>query len=270
MTVRSLDAAAAAPVSLGIQFTRAGFLWQRSLRRQFWSRQTLVAVMLFALCALIVFAWSQQRNPSTKRFAEVMLIPAYIAFLLPILAVCYGASSIGGEREDGTLVYLLIVSVPRPLIYTMKFLASLCLSGSFAMLSLGALCVIAGPAGRQAWPVFWPASLLGVMAYTALFLLLGAVFRHGTVIALVYWFFLEVMMGNLPGSINRISLSFFVKSLIYDAGRKFQIQPLGEAVQVQFQPVSGPQAAIVLLSIIAALYLLGVVIFARKEYRDVS
>lgn len=253
-----------------VELTRCLFLWQRSVRRQFLSRQTLVAGLLIGLCALIVLAWSRHRDPTTKRFGELMLMPTYVAFLLPILAVCYGASSIGGEREDGTLIYLLIVSVPRPLVYTMKFLASVSLAGCVSLVALAGLCALGGPAGRAAWPVFWPASLVGVMAYTSLFLLLGAVFRHGTVLALVYWFFLEVMLGNMPGVINRVSLAFYIRCLVYDAGQPYRIQPLGPELRTQFHPIPGPIAALVLLSVIAILYLLGVLIFSRKEYRDIS
>lgn len=255
---------------LAIDFARSAFLWHRSVRRQLWSRQTLVALLLAGLCGLIVLAWSQQRQPTPKRFAELMLMPTYIAFLVPILAICYGASSIGGEREDGTLIYLLIASIPRPLVYTVKFLASLTLSACMAAATLGLLCLLAGPSGRAAWPIFWPGSLLGVMTYTALFLLLGAVFRHGTVIALAYWFILEVLVGNLPGIINRVSLAFYVRCLIYEAGRSYRIQPLGDELQNQFRPIPGPTAGLVLISLIAVLYLVGVATFWRKEYRDVS
>lgn len=255
---------------LATDFARCTFLWQRSVRRQLFSRQTLVALLLAALCGLIVLAWSQRREPTTKRFAEEMLIPTYVAFLIPILAICYGASSIGGEREDGTLVYLLIASIPRPLVYAVKFVASLTLASCLAAAILALLCLLGGPFGREAWRIFWPASLLGVMTYTALFLFLGAVFRHGTVIALAYWFFLEVVMGNLPGIINRVSIAFYVRCLVYAAGSNHQIQPLGEEMRNQFRPIPGPTAALFLAALIAAFFLAGVVMFWRKEYRDVS
>jgi hypothetical protein len=108
------------------------------------------------------------------------------------------------------------------------------------------------------------------MTYTALFLLLGTVFRHGTVIALCYWFFLEVLMGNLPGMINRVSLLFYLRCLIYEAGQPHRIQPLGDAMSHQFRPIPGPSAATVLVILLAAMYVIGLVVFSRKEYHDVS
>ncbi|HEY2249609.1 MAG TPA: hypothetical protein VGH74_01065, partial [Planctomycetaceae bacterium] len=63
---------------------------------------------LTLLCCLIVLAWARQREPSPKKFAEHVVVPIYIAFLMPVLAISYGASTVGGEREDRTLIYLLI------------------------------------------------------------------------------------------------------------------------------------------------------------------
>lgn len=249
-------------------FARCAFLFARSLRRQLLSRQTFVGLMLLGVCSLIVLAWTQQRDPTPKRFAEVMLIPTYIAFLMPILAVGYGASSIGGEREEGTLIYLLIASIPRPVVFTVKFAAAMFLSASLAAASLGILCVLGGTSGRAAWPVFWPASVLGAMTYAGLFLVFGAAFRHGTVVSLAYWFFLEVLIGNLPGIINRLSLVFYVRCLIYEAGRRYQIRPLGEEAQIQFHPIPGPTAALTLLTILGVLFVIGLATFTRKEYQE--
>jgi ABC-type transport system involved in multi-copper enzyme maturation permease subunit len=257
-------------VNLAEGFARCAFLLFRSIRRQLLSKQTLVALLLAGVCGLIVLAWAQQRHPTPKRFAEMMLIPTYIAFLMPILAVCYGASSIGGEREDGTLIYLLIASIPRPLVFTVKFMATMLLSGTLAAATLGALCLLGGASGRAAWPIFWPAGVLGAMTYAGLFLTFGAAFRHGTVLSLAYWFFLEVLIGNLPGIINRWSLVFYVRCLIYEAGSRYDIRPLGEESQIQFHPIPGPTAAVTLLSLLGALFVIGMITFSRKEYHEVS
>src|SRR5262249_38518101 len=83
-------------------------LFLLSLRRQIFSRQTLISFFVAILSLLIVVVWSMQREPSVQKFVQEVLLPVDVAFLLPIFAICYGASSIGAEREDRTLVYLLI------------------------------------------------------------------------------------------------------------------------------------------------------------------
>ena len=245
-------------------------LFTLTLRRQFFSRQTLASFVLALLCALIVLAWSRQSDPTSKKLAEQVLVPTFVAFLMPIFAICYGASGIGGEREDRTLIYLLMVSMPRPLVYLMKALAGLTLVAVWTVATLFVLCRLAGAPGREVFAIFLPASLLGGLAYASLFLLVGAVFRHGTIISLVYWFFLEVLFGSLPGIVKRVSVVFHVRCMVYDAGADLQLGPLGRVAREMFLPVSGTTAAIVLAAAIVTLLLVGLASFEHREYRDAS
>src|SRR4051794_35761376 len=66
--------------SAGIGIARATLLAFRqlftlTLRRQLFSRQTLVGIALTVLCCLIVWAWSRQREPTLAKFAEQVIIP---------------------------------------------------------------------------------------------------------------------------------------------------------------------------------------------------
>jgi ABC-type transport system involved in multi-copper enzyme maturation permease subunit len=245
-------------------------LYAITFRRQLLSRQTIVGIALTLLCTLIVVAWSLHREPTTKRLAQQVLVPTYVAFLMPILSICYGASGVGGEREDRTLIYLLITSIPRPLVYLVKFLATQTLVLGWTIGTLWLLCSLAGEAGNEAWDIFLTPCLLGGMAYASLFLLVGAVFRHGTIISLAYWFFLEVLFGNMPGIIKRVSVAFYVRSMIYEAGEHLEIGPMGRVAREMFLPVTADTAQFVLTLGTAGLLFLGLVTFTRREYRDLS
>jgi ABC-2 type transport system permease protein len=254
----------------GAIFSACRQLFILTLRRQMFSRQTMVGIGLTVLCCLIVLAWARQSDPTPKKFAEQVIVPIYIAFLMPVLAICYGASAVGGEREDRTLIYLLITPIPRPLIYFVKWLAANALVAGWAGVTLVVLCQTAGESGRNALAPFFAASLLGAVAYSSLFLLFGTTFRHGTVISLAYWFFLEVLFGNMPGIIKRVSVAYYVRCMIYDAGSEMQLGPAGRIAREMFLPISGKPATIVLISSIALLLTLGLTVFSRREYRDLS
>lgn len=245
-------------------------LFTLTIRRQLISRQTLVGIALATLCCLIVLAWSRQQEPSAKKFAERVLVPTYVAFLMPVFAICYAASAIGGEREDRTLIYLLITPIPRPFVYLSKAFAAIGLVVAWAAGVLVLLCLLGGAPGREMLPVFMPASLLGAAAYASLFLLLGTMFRHGTIVALAYWFFLEVLFGNLPGIIKRISVAFYVRSLIYEEGTDESLGPTGRVAREMFLAVSGGTAMTVLELGILGLVALGVYVFSEREFRDLS
>lgn len=245
-------------------------LFLLTVRRQLFSRQTLACLALAALCAMIVLAWARQSEPTAKKLAEQVLVPTFVAFLMPIFAICYGASGIGGEREDQTLIYLLIAPIPRSLIYFTKACAGLALVATWTGGTLFVLCRLAGTPGSDLFGMFLPAALLGGLAYASLFLLVGAVFRYGTIISLVYWFFLEVLFGNLPGIVKRVSVAYYVRCMVYDAGGDLKLGPLTRVAREMFLPVTGTTATIALSALIVALLSLGIASFEAREYRDAS
>jgi hypothetical protein len=151
-----------------------------------------------------------------------------------------------------------------------KWLAANVLVAGWSGLALVLLCQMAGESGLTVLPPFLAAGLLGAAAYASLFLLLGTIFRHGTVIALAYWFFLEVLFGNMPGIIKRVSVAFYVRCMIYDAGSELQLGPAGRIAREMFLPVPGSNATIALVTSIAALLIVGLSTFSRREYRDLS
>ena len=160
--------------------------------------------------------------------------------------------------------------MPRPLVYLMKALAGLTLVAAWTSATLFVLCRMAGAPGREVFATFLPASLLGGLAYASLFLLVGAIFRHGTIISLVYWFFLEVLFGNLPGIVKRVSVAFYVRCMVYDAGADLELGPASRVAREMFLPVSGTTATLTLTAAIASLLVVGLVAFEHREYRDAS
>jgi len=245
-------------------------LFTLTFRRQLLSRQTLVCLALTLVVSAIIFAWTFPEFRTAKKLAEQVLVPTYVAFLMPIFAISYGAAAIGGEREDQTLIYLLISPIPRSLAYLTKALSTLSLAWLWSAVSLGSFCLLAGAPGREIFPVFLPAALLGVTAYAMLFMLVGTLFRYGTMISLAYWFFLEVLFGAMPGIVKRITVAFYVKCLIYDAGEDLRLGPLGRVAREMFLAVSGETAIMALCAASAGFMLFGASIFHQREFSELG
>lgn len=237
-----------------------------TLRRLFTSRQTVVSLLLLAFAVLAVIAWSLRGERTPVEFVNHILLPIHISFLLPIFCLCYGAASISSDREEQTLVYLLVTPLPRPLIYWGKYQAALFLAWAWTLGSMVILCQVAGTAGWEPLLRFWPAVLLATFAYVSLFHLLSAVFRRATIIALVYTLFLETVLGNMPGIVKRVAISFYTRCLIYDAGESLGIGPAGDQLPVLFLPLSGETSFAVLVVAAATFFLAGMWQFTRREY----
>lgn len=200
-------------------------------------------------------------------FSRWVVFVMYLTFLLPLFTLAYASAAIGAEREGRTLIWLTSRPLPRWAVYLAKFLGVLpwCLlasAGGFAV-----LCLAGGELGRRAAVTYWPAVLAGTIGFTALFHLMGAVFRRPAVVGLVYVFFFETLVANLPGSLKQLSLNFYVKSLLYNEARSAVGTAVPEQLEV-YAPTDSTSAWLVLIGAAVGLTLLGMAWFSRQEPQD--
>ncbi len=198
-------------------------------------------------------------------FSNVVVFSLFTTFLLPLWSLSFATEGLGREREGHTLMWLLSRPLPRASIYLGKFLALLPWCWALNVGGLAVLCLAGGNAGRLAWQVYWPAVLLGTLAFAALFHLLAACLRRAAVLALLYAFFFETVLGNMPGNLKRCSISYYTRCLMFERAHAWDLHP--ERPQ-QFLPVSGTTAFWVLVGATAALLVAGIVVFCRREYLE--
>jgi hypothetical protein len=134
--------------------------------------------------------------------------------------------------------------------------------GGFAV-----LCLLAKLPGQVALAAYWPAVLWATFAFAALFHLMGACLRRAPVLAILYAFFFETIAGNLPGHLKRLSLSFYARCVMFDRAHAFGMHPDRPNI---YLPVSGPVALSILAGATVCLLLIGMMVFARKEYLDLT
>ena len=244
-----------------------------SFRRQLRPRRLVVAFILFAVIALLVGFMGFFEPWKVKSFGRWIIALPFCRFFLPIITLTLGTAIIGDDREDKTLVYLSIRPISRSSMYLAKLLGSLPLALGISLGAVFGLCAVASffggpplPLSELAW-MFLPTIACGTLAYLAFFGWLGAVFRHATLIGIAHVFLVEFFMGQVPGVLKRISISFYVRCMLYDAGGEHGIGPRNQAI---FQPVGGDEAAITLISVAVGFLLLGMYWFSRREYRDLT
>jgi hypothetical protein len=198
-------------------------------------------------------------------FGRWVMFSLFVSFLLPLWCLSFATEAIGGEREARTLVWLTTRPLPRWSIYLAKFVGLLPWCVGLTVGGFAVICLAAGEPGRIAFRLFWPAVLMGTLAFVALFHFIAAVARRPTVVGLVYAFFLELLLGDMPGLMKRVSVSFYVRCLMFDAARDFGVTPDRPHV---YLPVDGPTAWAVLTAVTAGLLAAGMVMFSRAEYGD--
>jgi ABC-type transport system involved in multi-copper enzyme maturation permease subunit len=242
-------------------------VFRLSLRRQFFTRQTIVMLVLLGLAVLITYLWSLPNlDPRTSaELARQIVLPLYMGFLLPVICLGYASAAIADERTGETLVYLLTTNIPRPLVYLSKYAAALLLTLGMTLGGLAALCLVPGEIGREALGVFWTVTACATTAYVGLFLLFSAWVRRATFLALAYALMIETLTGNIPGVVKRITVSFYAKSWLYESGEPLGLAPKDVALSL-FDPVSAATAQSVLALASVGFLALGIWVFSRKEY----
>lgn len=200
-------------------------------------------------------------------FTQGIVMGLFLGFLLPLWTLSFATEALGGEREQGNLKWLLARPLPREAIYLAKFVATLPWVLGFNLGGFVLLCLLAGAPGRQALALFWPMVLLASIAFTALFHLLAAAFRRPTILALLYVFFLEIILNLMPGYLKYATIGFYTRCMMLQVAEPYGLpQPRADL----FVPVSASTAMIVLISATVALLALGIWIFRRAEYQDTA
>ena len=239
-----------------------------SFVRLFWSASTLMVLLPLAGCLLFVLRRHYDHPEFTqhdfREFSEFLIV-VFASFVVPICALAFGTASIGGDREDKTLVFLLVRPIPRWLILLAKFSATLPLVLGMVLGSYWLYCRLAGAVGQVAFDLYLPAITYMTLAYVCLFHLFAVSFRHATIIALVYAIFMETLIGNLPGIVKRVAVNYYGRSLLYAAG-----EADGAKMPEGFQPLSLEVATWALAGIALGGLILACLVFSRREYRDLT
>ena len=200
-------------------------------------------------------------------FTRAVEIGLYLGFLLPLFTLAYGTAAVGGEREGRTLLWLLTRPLPRWAIYLGGLLGALPWGLLAGVGGLAVLCLAGGDVGRQVLAVGWPAAAAGSVAFTSLFVLVGAAFRRPAVVGLVYVFFFETLVASLPGSLKQLSLNYYVRSLLYNATSE-QLTAVAPAGLDVYSPADPATAWTTLALATVGFTLLGMWLFGRQESSD--
>ena len=209
----------------------------------------------------------QRENKPLAVFSRWLVFFLFLGFLLPLWSLSFASSALGADRENRSLIWLMTRPLPRSGIYLAKFLAVLpwCLAlnlGGFAL-----ICLCGGQTGRQALPLYWPAVAAGTLAFAAVFHLIAASFSRPTIVGLLYAFFFETILSELPvpGTVKRLSINYYTRCLMYSAARTKDVPVESDSL---FVPVSDGVAWWVLIGATIAITGVGMWFFSRSEYRD--
>ncbi len=227
------------------------------------NRRSLVVVALLCVPVLLALVYVASEGKSTgESFVMQLFVQLVLPILLPLTALIFATSALGGEVEDRTLVYLMLKPVSRLVVIVAKLLASALVTAILVEISLAATYLIGtqGTGTAQNFGAILLAGLVGCLAYSSLFLLVGLWLpRRGLLVGFIYVLLWEGIASQLSTGLATFSVRRYVEGTL-DAN-------LGAAALANSVPVniSGATSLIVL-----ALVLIGGILVSTWKLQQME
>jgi len=250
-----------------IRFEQAPAQFDRVQMVPMSSNSSAMQMMAFAIVRVILIDQEFKDQWAFLSFSRWVIFTMYLGFVLPLFTLAFASGAMGMEREGRTMIWLFTRPLPRWAVYLAKYLGML----PWCMLASGggfvALCLAGGDYGQRALVTYWPAVIAGTVSFSALFHFVGAVFRRPTIVGLVYIFFFEMLVANLPGSLKQLSLNYYIRSILYNEAASVLTMVSPESLSV-YAPAEPATAWITLGFFTIGITLLGMWLFSRLESKD--
>ena len=164
----------------------------------------LLALVPVALAIIYRLGEHLDQQEETANFLADVVVTA----ILPLACLILGTSALGSEIEDGTAVYILAKPVPRHDIIAAKFAASVLIAAAFVVpaTAISGLIGLQGVSEEGIVTGFAIATLVGVLAYTAVFILLSVATSRALLVGLAYVFIWEGLITELFSGTRYLSI----------------------------------------------------------------
>jgi ABC-type transport system involved in multi-copper enzyme maturation permease subunit len=204
-----------------------------SLGQMLWSRRSIflgillggpVAVAFIIRLVAATMTHSIEVNGaqvSGEAVFGMMIWLLYLRFIIPILGVFYGTSLIADEVDDKTITYLFTRPIPRSAVLLGKYLAYLACTTLLVLPSVMIVFFLIAPTGGSSVAAGFPSlmkdfamTVVGLVAYGAVFAFVGARIKRPLVIGLVFAFGWEPAVLLLPGYLKRLTVAYYLQALV--------------------------------------------------------
>jgi ABC-2 type transport system permease protein len=215
-----------------------------TLRSLLLQRRTIVLALVAAAPVVMALVYALARSPGSHdhSFYSDLVQQLFVPTVAALIALVFGVSAFGDEREDGTILYLVATPQPRLELVVAKIAAAWAAALVLLVPSLIASGLLSLRTGVTAGLIGWP--LLGVvlasLAYCAASVLLSLYTRRPIVIGVLYILLWEGSIATFAASAAKLSISAY--------GRAFVAHVLPQASK----PVAGTAvSALVLVAVVS-------------------
>ncbi len=198
---------------------RAIVITHRLLVRQLLTKGRIAALLGVGIIVSLVVALVS-RTVRDDESAQVALelgteLISNLGFtiVVPIVALVFAAAAFGDLKEDGTLVYLWLRPMDRWPMVVGAWLASVTVSLPLTLVPLTAAAFIANVGSDLVWATIL-ACVVGNLAYSAVFMLLGLLTKNSVVWGIGYILIWEGLVAGISGVGEKLAIRGYTRSII--------------------------------------------------------
>ena len=199
--------------------------------RQLTSRGRIIGLTALALIAP-VSGWALGSADATLDDAVGLVAGIGLGLVLPVVSLVFAGASIGDLREDKTLVYLWLRPMDRWPIVVGAAAAAATLAAPIAIVPIVLAAVLTG-AGNGIVGGALLSSVVGLIAYVAVFTLFGVCLKRFIVWGLAYILIWEGFIAQAGAGVARVAVRKYTRSILVDrTGADLELADFSLAVGV--------------------------------------
>lgn len=173
----------------------------------------LAAIGALAVVSILTALAVNASSPFDPLDAATGYVNGNLSTLVPVAVLVFGAATLGDLVDDGTLVYLWLRPVPA----RVHVLAAWAATVTIAVPLVGAPLVLATAMIEADGPLIGATVLgllVGISAYSALFVMAGIRFRRALPWGLVYILIWEGFVASAGETAARLAVRSYVRSIL--------------------------------------------------------
>lgn len=249
----------------------------REMVRRRWIYSLGLINLLPVLVVAAIRIWFPNEGITAQQQLSSLSHEVFATFLIPVIAMAAGVSAIGGQVEEGTIVYPWTRPIRRRSIYLGRLLAAQSVTWLLLSLSLVLCFLVMISEGLKIidWDflkLYLQTFLvigLGAFTYAAIFAAIGTYFRKPVLPSILFAFGWENLVSNVPARIQEWSLRFHLQNLVDRPAAEASDLPgiIGALLATAFKrdPVPRWQSVAVLVVVMAIATAIGIWLLKHKE-----
>ena len=191
----------------------------RLLVRQLLTKGRIAALLGVGMIVSLVVALVSRTVRADESAGEALRLGTEVmanlgfTIVVPIVALVFAAAAFGDLREDETLVYLWLRPMDRWPMVVGAWLASVTVSLPLTLVPLTVAAFIANVGSELVWATVL-ACVVGTLAYSAVFMLLGLLTKNSVVWGIGYVLIWEGLVAGLSNVSERLAIRGYTRSII--------------------------------------------------------